>query len=86
MKLTQKLLIKNIKDSKAPDTYTAEDCLVWPQWEKTLHLTLERLEVPGSGEAWWWWGRHPLGDRKKDGMRNCGRADWEDGNSWSVKN
>ena len=46
--------------SEAPDTYTAEDCLVWPQWEK-MHLTLERLESPGSGEAcqvvgWWWWG------------------------------
>jgi hypothetical protein len=37
---------------EAPDTYTVEDCLVWPQWEK-MHLTLERLEVPGSGEIWW---------------------------------
>ena len=31
---------------------TAEDCWVWPQREKR-HLTLERLEAPGSGEVWW---------------------------------
>jgi hypothetical protein len=34
--------------SKAPDTYTAEDCLVWPQWEK-MHLNLQRLETQGLG-------------------------------------
>ena len=38
--------------SEAPNTYTVEDCLVWPQWKK-MHLTLERLEAPRSGEAWW---------------------------------
>jgi hypothetical protein len=36
--------------SEAPDTYIAEDCMVWPQREK-VHITLERLEAPGSGEA-----------------------------------
>jgi hypothetical protein len=28
---------------KVPNTYTAEDCLVWPQWE--------RLETPGFWEV-----------------------------------
>jgi hypothetical protein len=28
---------------------------VCPQWEK-IHLTLQRLEDPGSREAWWGWG------------------------------
>ena len=37
---------------RPPNACTAEDLLVWPQWEKTC-LTLERLEAPGSGEAWW---------------------------------
>ena len=32
-------------------TYKAEDCLVWPQWEK-MHLILERLEASGKGEEW----------------------------------
>ena len=51
--------------SEAPSTYIAEDCLVWPQWEK-MHLTLERLEVPGTEEAWWWWWGHNLGDRGEE--------------------
>jgi hypothetical protein len=55
--------------SKAPNTYKAESCLVWPQWEKAC-LTLERLEASGSGEAWGW--EYPLGDRgRMNGMRNC---------------
>jgi hypothetical protein len=29
-----------------------EDCWVWDQSEK-MHLTLKRLEVPGSLEVWW---------------------------------
>jgi hypothetical protein len=32
--------------------YTAEDCLVWPQWEK-MHLTLEILEALGVRALWW---------------------------------
>jgi hypothetical protein len=29
----------------------------------------------------------PLGDRgRKNGMRKCGREDWEEGNDWTVKN
>jgi hypothetical protein len=51
---------------KAPNTYTAKDCLVWLQWEKT-HLTLERLEAPGSVDAWQGWRsrgwEHPLRER-----------------------
>jgi hypothetical protein len=37
--------------SEAASTYIAEVCMVWPQWEK-MYLILERLEVPGKGEAW----------------------------------
>ena len=33
------------------------------------HLTLERLEAPGSGKAWWggvgWWG-HSLEDGEEE--------------------
>jgi hypothetical protein len=36
---------------EAPDTYTAEDCLVWSQWEKT-HLSPKKLEDPGIGKIW----------------------------------
>jgi hypothetical protein len=45
-----------------------------------MHLTLERLEAPGSGETWWGgsgkWG-YPLRDGVgKKGMRNSRRGDW----------
>jgi hypothetical protein len=33
-----------------PGYNIAEDCLIWPQWEKIYLI----LEVPGSGEAWSW--------------------------------
>jgi hypothetical protein len=32
---------------EAPNTYTAEDCWVWTQWERM------RLESPGRLEVWW---------------------------------
>ena len=56
----------NTSCCEAPDTYTAEDCLVWPHWEKT-HLTLRRSERPqwvgkSEGEGVVEWG-HTLGDR-----------------------
>jgi hypothetical protein len=35
-----------------PNTHTAEDFQVWVQSEK-MHLTLKRLEAPGSLEVWW---------------------------------
>jgi hypothetical protein len=35
---------------EAPNTYTAGDCWVWVQSEK-MHLTLKRLESPGSLEV-----------------------------------
>lgn len=61
-----------------------------------MHLTLERLEAPGSGKAWQWgggggdglcvWGGHPLGDWwTRNGMRSCRRVDWEWNNDWTVK-
>ena len=57
--------------SEAPDTYTAEDCLVWTQWERN-HLTLERFEALGSGEAWQ--GQRNIFLGKRERMRNWGRA------------
>jgi hypothetical protein len=41
-----------------------------------MYLTLERLEIPGSGEAWTDGGMgHPLEHRvRKNGRRNCERA------------
>jgi hypothetical protein len=68
------------------DTYTEEDCLVWPQWEKK-HLTPKRLVTSKSGEVWTGEvgvGR-PLRGRRKTGKRNCWRADWEGDNDWIVK-
>jgi hypothetical protein len=38
-------------DMRYPNTYAAEDCLLWPQWEK-MHLTLKRIEARGNGKAW----------------------------------
>jgi hypothetical protein len=38
----------------APGTYIAENCLVWPQWEK-MCLILQGLEVPGKVVTWCWW-------------------------------
>jgi hypothetical protein len=53
-------------------TYTAEDCLIWPQWEK-MDLTLERLEAGGNGETrmgvgeWeLWLGDTLLGTEEKE--------------------
>ena len=37
---------------EAFNIYPAEDCWVWAQSEK-MHVTLKRLEAPGSGEVWW---------------------------------
>ena len=54
--------------------YTAEDCLVWPQWEK-MCLTLERLEASWYGNAWQGGGIHSLGDSgRRNGMRTYERA------------
>ena len=51
-----------LKEVCSAERYTAEDCLVWPQRERK-YLALEKLEVPGNGEAWQGvWGQ-PLGDR-----------------------
>ena len=54
-----------------PLTHTAEDCLVWSQWEKK-HLTLERLE---------WGGLVGFGEEADilletgRGRMGCGRGD-----------
>jgi hypothetical protein len=55
---------------------------VWPQWEK-MCLTLQRLETPGGGEAGQVELGHPSGDwarGRRNGIRNCERADKERGN------
>jgi hypothetical protein len=39
-------------EMRPPNTYTAEDCWVWFQSQKK-HLSLKRLEAPGSLEVWW---------------------------------
>jgi hypothetical protein len=70
--------------SEASNTYTAEDCLVWPKWEK---MRLERLKAQGVGRPCrGWGGGHPLGNRgRRNGMRDCGRVDQEWGNDWTLK-
>ena len=60
------------------DKDIVEDYLVWPQW-KQISLTLEAL---GSVEAclgvrtsFWKQG-------SRNGIRNCGRVDWERDKDW----
>jgi hypothetical protein len=54
-----------------------------------MHLTLEGLEDPGSGEAWQGGVgvgcglEHPLGFQV--GVRNCQRVDLKGDNDWAVK-
>lgn len=63
---------------RPPDIYTAEDCLVWPQRE--MCLTFQKLEAPGSGEAWQGWDGGDIllkiGERR-NGIKNCRRVDQE---------
>jgi hypothetical protein len=64
--------------SEVPDTYTAEDCLIWPQWEKRC-LTLKRLEEQRGlvgGEL------NILLETagRRNGITNCGKVDQERGN------
>jgi hypothetical protein len=56
--------------SPHPGTYTAEDCLVWPQLKK-MHLTLEKLEV------WWGRGREVGTSYWRKGRRNGMRYYWK---------
>jgi hypothetical protein len=55
-----------------------------------MHLTLKRLEVPGSGEVWWnmGWGVHPLGDMGlgEEVWNVKQRVDLEGDKIWNVKN
>ena len=67
---------------ETPDTYKAEDCLVWPQWEK-MCLTLERLQAPGSGEVWGW--DILLEMREEEWNEELLEADLEGYNDWTVK-
>jgi hypothetical protein len=57
-----------------------------------MHLALERLEAPVSGEAWLGVGSVAIGDilletgwEKKNAMRNCWREELEGDNNWTVK-
>jgi hypothetical protein len=62
-------------------TYTAEDCLVWPQWER-MCLILWRFDTPGKRDAWEV-GEHPL-KGKREGVNNSGREYQKQGNIWNV--
>ena len=53
--------------------------------------TIEIFEAPGSGEVLAGvgvWGKNILleTEGRRNRMRNCGRADQEVGNDWTVKN
>ena len=54
-----------------------------------MHLTLERLEAPGSGNVWWSGGGVVgtcfLRWARRYGMRNSQKEDWEGDNDWSFK-
>jgi hypothetical protein len=64
--------------SKAPDTYIAEDGLVWPQWEK-MHL-IGSLEAWGTGS----WGH--LGNRREEEWNEgLWEGEQDGGTSWTVK-
>jgi hypothetical protein len=45
-----------------------------------MHLTLERLEAPESGQSWRGWEGHPLGDR---GEEEWEKELWEGGSGGS---
>jgi len=51
-----------------------------------MPLTFERHKAPGSGEAWQGEGAILLetGERR-NGMRNCWKANREGDNDWTVK-
>lgn len=62
-----------------PDTYVAEDGLIWYQWELE-HLVLWRFVAPANGDAsevrWEWVGGCGStlleAKRRGDGMGSCG--------------
>ena len=57
-----------------PNTYTAEDCRVWVQ-SGMMHLTLNRLEAPGSLEVRWGggWGLGSEGVETTSWRQRVGR-------------
>jgi hypothetical protein len=72
-----------------PNTHTVEDGQVYVHSEM-MHLTLKRLEAPGSLEVRWGgrWG-HPRGDRwvgRRCGLWNSRRVSGGENKIWSVKN
>jgi hypothetical protein len=71
--------------SETLDLYTAEDCLVWSQWEKRS-LTLERLEAPWCLKALQKvMGTSSCRQGRSNGMRNSRSPDWEEGTDRIVK-
>jgi hypothetical protein len=75
---------------ETPNTHTVEDFWVCV-YSEMMHLTLKRLEAPGSLEVRWGWGSGlPLGTGvgRRCGMWNSLRMDRGGvGNGiWSVKN
>jgi hypothetical protein len=73
-------------------TYEAEDCLVWPQWER-LHLILYRLDATVKGDeglfavgvhGWLmmmgWWRSTLLGTKGRGaGVKNSWKEEQEGG-------
>ena len=71
---------------KAPNTHTVKNFLVCVHSEM-MHLTLKRLEAPGSLVVRWGGGwKHPCKDREKRyGMWNSQRVDQEWDKIWTEK-
>ena len=64
---------------RPPNTHMVEDCQVCVHSEM-MHLSLKRLEAPGSLEVRWGggWG-HPHGDKGWGGGVGCGTIQKVDG-------
>ena len=74
---------------RPPNTYTAQKYQVWVQSEK-MHLTLKRLEDPGTLEMWWdGWGGDIFLEAGRAGRRYgmwCSqRVDQKRNKIWSVQ-
>ena len=70
-------------DHALPFTYVAEDCLVWPQLER-MCLILQGLEVLGKGDAHGGGVTLSEAKGKGNGIKNCGRGNWERDHVWCV--
>jgi hypothetical protein len=68
-----------------PRHITAENCLVWLQWEKR-GLTLETWGPREWGSLLEGYRGHPLKRwGRRVGIKNCGRVDRKGSNGWNIK-